>query len=103
MPNQGPLDEDAVRQVLARAVELEYQRGASLTEAQVREVAHELSIPSEAIDQALAEYRDGVGRPRAVHPATRVWRSRVSVRAVVGVALAAGLTLAMVVIPLLFP
>jgi hypothetical protein len=102
MPNQGPLDEDAVRQVLARAVELEHQRGGSLTEAQVREVARELSIPSEAIDQALAEYRNGVDHPAAVPAASRVWRSRVSVRAAVGVALV-GLTLAMVVIPLLFP
>lgn len=102
MANQGPLDEDAVRQILARAVELEHQRRGSLTEMQVREIARELSIPSEAIDQALAEYRDGAGSPVAVPTSFHVWRSRLIVGAVLGVALAA-LASATIVVPALAP
>lgn len=100
MPIHDPLDEDAVRQVLARAIELEHQRGGSLIETQVREIARELSIPAEAIDQALAEYRDGVRNPVAVRTSRRVSRSRLIVGAVLGLGLV-GLALATFVVPVL--
>jgi hypothetical protein len=91
------LDEEAVRQVLARAVELERQHGGSLTEAQVREIARELSIPPAAIDQALAEYRSGVGRPIAVRTTARQWRPHVVLAVIVGIALV-GMALAVVTV-----
>lgn len=51
------LDENAVRKILARAVEIENQQRGALTEAQVRDIARDLSIPDHVIEQALAEYR----------------------------------------------
>jgi hypothetical protein len=102
MPTPIPLDEDAVRRVLARAVELERERGSSLTEIQVREIAQELAIPAAAIDQALAEHRDAVGS-RVAPPTTRSrWRSRVVVAAIVGMTVV-GLVLAFAVARLVAP
>jgi hypothetical protein len=46
-----------MRRVLARALELQAQNDGSLTTAQVRDIASELSIPEFAVDQALSEYR----------------------------------------------
>jgi len=75
--------------VLARAIELERQHGGMLTEAQVREIARDLSIPEAAIEQALAEYGN---RVPATSSATILpwWRSRTALAAVfVGLALLA--------------
>lgn len=87
------LNENAVREVLARAVELEREHGGALTEAQVREIARELSIPSAAIDQALTEYRNRAGNRIAARAASRSSRSRVVLAAMVGIAIL-GLALA---------
>jgi transcription initiation factor TFIIIB Brf1 subunit/transcription initiation factor TFIIB len=51
------LDEKAVRKILARAVEIEESQRGALTEAHVRDIARDLSIPDHVIEQALAEYR----------------------------------------------
>src|SRR5688572_10081752 len=88
MPSQTPLGEDAVRQVLERALELERQHGSSLAENQVREIARELSISPAAIDQALAEYRNSVSSGVTVHPTSGRWRPRVIAAVVFGITLA---------------
>jgi hypothetical protein len=95
MPTPTPLDENAVRQVLARAIELERQRSGTLTETQVREIARDLAIPTAAIDQALAEYRNGADNRVAVLPPSRQWPSRLVLGVMVGIALV-GLALAFV-------
>ena len=59
------LDENAVRKILARAVEIENQQRGALTETQVRAIARDLSIPDHVIEQALAEYRTAA-KPDAV-------------------------------------
>lgn len=87
MPTQIPLDEEAVRQVLARALELERQHGSFLAETQVREIARELSISPAAIDQALAEYRSNVDNRAVVHPTSGQWRTRVVAAVVFGITL----------------
>jgi hypothetical protein len=66
------LDEKAVRKILARAVEIENQQRGALTEAQVRDIARDLSIPDHVIEQALAEHRTA-GRQLEV-PARRLPR-----------------------------
>jgi hypothetical protein len=66
------LDEKAVRRVLARAVEIENQQRGAMSEAQVREIARDLSIPDHVIEQALAEYRSGV-RQQAVRAQRLPW------------------------------
>jgi hypothetical protein len=65
------LDEKAVRRVLARAVEIENQQRGAMSEAQVRDIARDLSIPDHVIEQALAEYRSDAGHEevRARRPA----------------------------------
>jgi hypothetical protein len=58
MPDLDPrLTDENAQKVLARALELQAQSAGALTEAQIREIASELSIPETAVDQALAEYR----------------------------------------------
>lgn len=95
MSNPISLNENAVREVLARAVELEREHGGALTEAQVREIARELSIPGAAIDQALTEYRNGASNRNAARASPRSSRSRVILAAMVGIAII-GLALAWV-------
>jgi transcription initiation factor TFIIIB Brf1 subunit/transcription initiation factor TFIIB len=71
------LDEKSVRKVLARAVEIENQQRGSLSEAQVRDIARDLSIPEHVIEQALAEHRSAAQKsvivdrrlPRWIRPA----------------------------------
>lgn len=51
------LTDENAQKVLARALELQAQSAGTLTVAQIREIAAELSIPESAVDQALSEYR----------------------------------------------
>ena len=51
------LSEDAAHRLLARAVELDAQRGSRVSVAQLREIAREAGIAPEAFDDALAEFR----------------------------------------------
>lgn len=51
------LTDENAQKVLARALELQAQSAGTLTVAQIREIASELSIPESAVDQALSEYR----------------------------------------------
>jgi hypothetical protein len=97
MPNPGSFDEAALRQVLARAVEIERERGSALTEAQVREIARELSIPDSAIEQALAEY--GNQSAVAVASSRRLpgWRSTAALAAFVGLGILAYLLVSVTV------
>lgn len=93
MSNPISLNENAVREVLARAVQLEREHGSALTEAQIREIACELSIPRAAIDQALTEYRNGASNRNAARASPRSSRSRVVLAVMVGIAII-GLALA---------
>jgi hypothetical protein len=52
------LPEEAGRQLLARASELEAKRGAELSVDELRAAAQEAGIAADAFDQALAELRD---------------------------------------------
>jgi len=54
---ESRLNDADAQKVLARALELQAQHAASLTVAQVRGIAAEMSIPESAVDQALSEYR----------------------------------------------
>jgi hypothetical protein len=45
--------------VLTRALELQAQGADTLTVAQIRQIAADLSIPESAVDQALSEHRAG--------------------------------------------
>lgn len=89
MPSPASFDEAALRQVLARAVEIERERGGVLTEAQVREIARELSIPDAAIEQALAEHENQSAVVIAPSPSLPWWRSRVAIAVLVGLGLLA--------------
>jgi hypothetical protein len=95
MSNPISLNENAVREVLARAVELEREHGGALTETQVRDIARELFIPRAAIDQALAEYRNGASNRIAARASSRSSRSRLVLAAIVGIAII-GLALAFI-------
>jgi hypothetical protein len=75
MPTPNRFDENAVQSVLARAVELEREHGSALTEAQVRAIADELSIPGAAVDEALAEHRSNASGREAGPAPSRSWRS----------------------------
>lgn len=54
-----PLDRSTADQVLRRALEIDAQRADALTEAQLREIAAEMSVSPLALEQALAELRAG--------------------------------------------
>jgi hypothetical protein len=94
MPSPPRLDEKAVRQVLARAVELEFLHGSELTESQVREIAADLRIPEAAIGRALSEHWEATASRAATSPSRR-WRSQLVLVALLGIALV-GLSLAAV-------
>jgi len=53
------LTEADAQKVIARAAELQAERAGTLSMAQLREIAAELSIPESAVDQALLEFRRG--------------------------------------------
>ena len=84
-----PIDEKAVQQILARAVEIESQQRGAMTELQLREIARELNIPEGAIEQALAEHRDVVHSVTESRPGLPRWRSRAALILLAGVGLAA--------------
>ena len=56
-PEDRPLDRPTADRIIQRALELDAQRADALTEAQLREIAAEMSLSPLALDQALAEYR----------------------------------------------
>jgi predicted component of type VI protein secretion system len=56
-PEQRPLDRSTADQIIQRALQLDAERAESLTEAQLRDIASELSLSPAALDQALAEHR----------------------------------------------
>ena len=84
-----PIDEKAVQQILARAVEIENQQRGAMTEVQLREIAGDLNIPEGAIEQALAEHRDVLQTAAATRPGLPRWRSRVALILLAGVGLTA--------------
>ena len=65
------LSEADAQKVIARAAELQAERAGTLSMAQLREIAAELSIPESAVDQALLEFRGG-GSPNQQAPALPV-------------------------------
>ena len=95
MPSLPRLDESAVRQVLARAVELEFLHGSELTESQVREIAADLRIPDAAIGRALSEHWEETASRAATSSPSRRWRSQLVLVALLGIVVV-GLSLAAV-------
>jgi len=65
------LSEDAAHRVLARAIELERDRGAETTIADLREVAREAGISMHAFDSALREGAALVARAETGHRPAR--------------------------------
>ena len=78
-PDNRPMDRSTADRIIQRALQLDAERADGLTEAQVREIAAELSVSTAAVDQALAEQRAGANSAVAVpsRPAVR-WYSRAS-------------------------
>lgn len=66
--SQRTISEEAARALLARAIDLDLQRGDQLSLAEVRAIAAEAGISPEALTLALAD-------PTADHPALPVARS----------------------------
>ena len=58
-PDNRPMDRSTADRIIQRALQLDAERADGLTEAQVREIAAELSVSTAAVDQALAEQRAG--------------------------------------------
>ena len=74
-----PMDRSTADRIIQRALELDAERADGLTEAQVREIAAELSVSTAAVDQALAEQRAGATFAVATPPRPAVkWYSRAS-------------------------
>lgn len=69
------LSEADAQKVLARATELQAQRDGTLSVAQLREIATELSIPASAVDEALLEFR-GAGSANQVQQAAQTSAAR---------------------------
>lgn len=62
----APLDRPALERVFARAAELQARRADApegLTDAQIIELGHEVGLPAEHLQQALAEERTRVATP----------------------------------------
>jgi hypothetical protein len=73
-----PLNQSTADRVIQRALQIDAERAEGLTEAQIREIAKELSVSNAAVEQALAEQRATTNRPPATHaprPAVK-WVSR---------------------------
>lgn len=78
-PEDRPMERSTADRIIQRALELDAERADGLTEAQVREIAAELSVSTAAVDQALAEQRAGEASPAAIPPRPAVkWHSRAS-------------------------
>ena len=56
-PEDRPFDRSTADRIIQRALELDATFADALTEAQLREIAAEMSLSRLAFDQALAEYR----------------------------------------------
>lgn len=70
------LESAAADRIIRRALDLDAQRGDKLTEAQLRDVAAQLSISDAAVDQALAEHRaTSVNEVGTASPPRSRWRS----------------------------
>ncbi len=81
-PDNRPMDRSTADRIIQRALQLDAERADGLTEAQVREIAAELSVSAAAVDQALAEQRADANRADSAaaipsRPAVR-WVSRAS-------------------------
>jgi hypothetical protein len=81
-PENRPIDRSTADRIIQRALQLDAERADGLTEAQVREIAAELSVSTAAVDQALAEQRAGSNPADSAvaipsRPAVR-WYSRTS-------------------------
>ena len=81
-PDNRPMDRSTADRIIQRALQLDAERADGLTEAQVREIAAELSVSTAAVDQALAEQRTGSNLVNsavaiASQPAVK-WYSRAS-------------------------
>ena len=81
-PDNRPMDRPTAYRIIQRALQLDAERADGLTEAQVREIAAELSVSTAAVDQALAEQRADETRATSAvaipsRPAAR-WFSRAS-------------------------
>ena len=81
-PDKRPMDRSTADRIIQRALQLDAERADGLTEAQVREIAAELSVSTAAVDQALAEQRADETRATSAvaipsRPAAR-WFSRAS-------------------------
>jgi len=81
-PDNRPMDRPTADRIIQRALQLDAERADGLTEAQVREIAAELSVSTAAVDQALAEQRADENRANSAvaipsRPAAR-WFSRAS-------------------------
>ena len=72
-PDNRPMDRSTADRIIQRALQLDAERADGLTEAQVREIAAELSVSTAAVDQALAEQRDSSNSAVAIpsRPAVR--------------------------------
>jgi hypothetical protein len=74
-----PLNQSTADRVIQRALQIDAERAEGLTEAQIREIAKELSVSNAAVEQALAEQRATTNRPlpatHAPRPAVK-WVSR---------------------------
>lgn len=102
-PHEAHMDRSTADRIIQRALQLDAERADSLTEAQIRDIASELSVSTASVDQALAEQRarrNNADAPAPIQrkPAVR-WISRASmiVSAIVVITLVAS------VISRLFP
>lgn len=68
------IDEESVKKVLSRAIELDEAKRDALSAEQLRAVARDMSISTSSIDQALEEQRLA-HEPPAPAPARRFGRS----------------------------
>ena len=57
-PHDAHVDRPTADRIIQRALQLDAERADSLTEAQIRDIAAELSVSTASVDQALAEQRD---------------------------------------------
>ena len=92
------VDRSTADQIIQRALELDAERADSLSEAQIRDIASELSVSPAAVDQALAEQRarrDEAASPAVIPPRPAVrWFTRAST--VISTIVVVGLIAAMI-------
>jgi len=78
-PDDSHVDRSTADRIIQRALQLDAERADSLTEAQIRDIAAELSVSRASVDQALAEQRARKDLPTSIpaRPAVR-WFARAS-------------------------